>query len=75
MKLIELKGALRKEFFATIRDKNTLLKSVRYVLLDSMLATGGTAEQAIKILLGKGIDESKITFVSVVFVPKRNQKA
>jgi uracil phosphoribosyltransferase len=35
-----------------------------------MLATGGTAEQSIEILMENGIREKNITFVSVVSAPE-----
>jgi len=44
------------------------------VLLDPMLATGGTASQALKLLTAKGIDPSLIRLISVVVAPPALQK-
>ncbi|TCK06547.1 uracil phosphoribosyltransferase [Phorcysia thermohydrogeniphila] len=71
----------RLGFIGTYRNEETLqpvnyyvkfplLKSARYVLLDPMLAMGGTAEQAVKVLLEKGIEENNITFISIVSAPE-----
>jgi len=46
-----------------IRDKDIML-------LDPMLATGGSAICAINILKDKGADEARITFVNVVSCPE-----
>jgi uracil phosphoribosyltransferase len=43
----------------------------RYVLLlDPMLATGGTANAAIQILLERGVAEARIVFVNMLTVPE-----
>jgi uracil phosphoribosyltransferase len=64
------------------RDKVTKLPHVYYealprdiaerqvLLLDPMLATGGTALAAIGILLSKGVAESNIVFVNLITVPE-----
>ena len=68
-------------FIGTYRNEETLepinyyvkfpkVPKARYILLDPMLATGGTAEQAVEILKENGIPESEITFVSVVSAPE-----
>ena len=46
------------------------LEGKNVVLLDPMLATGGSAKMAIKSLLGKGAQEEKITFMCVVSCPQ-----
>jgi uracil phosphoribosyltransferase len=40
------------------------------LLLDPMLATGGTALAAIQVLLDKGVSEDKIVFISLITVPE-----
>ncbi len=68
-------------FIGTYRNEKTLkpvnyyikfpkVPGAQYVILDPMLATGGTAEQAVNILKENGIPESEITFVSVVSAPE-----
>ncbi len=64
------------------RDKVTKLPHVYYsalpgdidqrqvLLLDPMLATGGTALAAIEILLSKGVPEPAIVFISLIAVPE-----
>jgi len=43
----------------------------RYVLLlDPMLATGGSAITAVKVLLSKGIPESRILFLNLICAPE-----
>eukprot|EP00195_Chlamydomonas_chlamydogama_P006679 CAMPEP_0202904784 /NCGR_PEP_ID=MMETSP1392-20130828/31085_1 /ASSEMBLY_ACC=CAM_ASM_000868 /TAXON_ID=225041 /ORGANISM="Chlamydomonas chlamydogama, Strain SAG 11-48b" /LENGTH=471 /DNA_ID=CAMNT_0049592593 /DNA_START=103 /DNA_END=1515 /DNA_ORIENTATION=+ len=43
----------------------------RYVLvLDPVLGTGNTACKAIRVLLDKGVDESKILFLSIIAAPE-----
>jgi uracil phosphoribosyltransferase len=63
------------------RDKVTKLPRLYYsalpndiaqrhvLLLDPMLATGGTALAAIKVLLDAGVAEEKIIFVNLITVP------
>lgn len=46
------------------------LKGKQVVLLDPMLATGGSAKAAIQSLLDKGADEDKITFFNVISCPQ-----
>jgi len=47
----------------------------RFVLLmDPMLATGGSATRAIEILLHRGVSESKIIFVAMVAAPEGIRK-
>ena len=71
----------RLGFIGTYRNEETLqpvkyyvkfplVRTARYILLDPMLATGGTAEQAVEVLLEGGVEESKITFVSIVCAPE-----
>jgi len=68
-------------FIGTYRNERTLepvnyyvkfpkVEGAKYVILDPMLATGGTAEQSIKILMENGVREENITFVSVVSAPE-----
>jgi uracil phosphoribosyltransferase len=64
------------------RDKTTKLPHLYYsalpndiakrhvLLLDPMLATGGTALAAIKVLLDKGVAEEKIIFITLITVPE-----
>ncbi len=43
----------------------------RYVLLlDPVLSTGYSAERAIRVLLDKGVEESKILFLTLVCAPQ-----
>jgi uracil phosphoribosyltransferase len=42
----------------------------RVLLLDPMLATGGTALAAIQVLLDSGVAEERIIFVSLIAVPE-----
>ena len=63
------------------RDKTTKLPHLYYsclpsdiarrhvLLLDPMLATGGTALAAIKVLLDRGVAEEKIIFINLITVP------
>lgn len=46
------------------------LKGKQVILLDPMLATGGSAKAAIQSLLDKGADENKITFFNVISCPQ-----
>ena len=49
--------------------------SKRYVLLlDPMLATGGSAERAINRLMGNGVKEPKIIFVNLISCPEGLQR-
>jgi uracil phosphoribosyltransferase len=64
------------------RDKVTKSPSLYYsalppdiadrhvLLLDPMLATGGTAQAAIRLLLDHGVAEERISFISVIAVPE-----
>ena|SRR5437899_3790044 len=64
------------------RDKVTKLPRLYYsslphdiaqrhvLLLDPMLATGGTALAAIQVLLDKGVPEEKIIFINLITVPE-----
>jgi len=64
------------------RDKVTKLPRLYYsalpadiatrhvLLLDPMLATGGTARAAIQVLLDAGVPEQNIVFVSLIAVPE-----
>ncbi|MET0405691.1 MAG: uracil phosphoribosyltransferase, partial [Cystobacter sp.] len=64
------------------RDKVTKLPHLYYsalpddisrrhvLLLDPMLATGGTALSAIQVLLEKGVPEEKIIFITLITVPE-----
>jgi len=51
-------------------EKFPLLRGALYVLLDPMVATGGTAEYAVRRLTSLGVKEKDITFVSVVSAPE-----
>ncbi len=68
-------------FIGTVRDEKTLepvnyylkfpvMKDADYILLDPMVATGGTAEHAVKTLLNSGIPESNIGLVCAVCAPE-----
>lgn len=46
------------------------LKGRSVVLLDPMLATGGSAVEAIKVLLNSGADEERIVFLNVLCCPE-----
>ena len=46
------------------------LTSKNVMLLDPMLATGGSAKAAIQVLLDNGASENKIVFLSVVSCPE-----
>ena len=46
------------------------VNGAKYILLDPMLATGGTAEFSIELLLKSGVGEEEISFVSVVSAPE-----
>lgn len=68
------------------RDEHTAVASLYYenipaieedaevVLLDPMLATGGSATAAIEILLSKGVRQEQITGVFVISAPEGVQK-
>ncbi|GAB6076437.1 uracil phosphoribosyltransferase [Desulfurobacterium crinifex] len=75
----------RLGFIGTYRNEETLepvnyyvkfplIKNARYLILDPMLATGGTASQSVKTLIEAGIKEENITFVSVVSAPEGVEK-
>jgi uracil phosphoribosyltransferase len=51
-------------------SKLPVLVGKSVVLLDPMLATGGSAKAAIEVLLDKGAEESRITFITVVSCPE-----
>jgi uracil phosphoribosyltransferase len=42
----------------------------KVIILDPMVATGGTAVSTLKILKDKGIDEQQILFVAIIGVPE-----
>ncbi len=80
-----LRGVLRGVRIGKIliqRDKETKLPHLYYtalpddiadrhvLLLDPMLATGGTAIAAIEILLEHGVPQSDIVFVNLIAVPE-----
>ena len=46
------------------------LANKNIALLDPMLATGGSANAAIKVLIDKGAEEHRITFLNVVSCPE-----
>lgn len=50
------------------------LEGKNVILLDPMLATGGSALEAIKVLIEKGADANKIIFVNVVASPEGVKK-
>ena len=58
--------AMPEMFYAKLPS----LEGKNIVLLDPMLATGGSAKMAIKSLLEKGASEEKITFMCVVSCPQ-----
>jgi uracil phosphoribosyltransferase len=51
-------------------SKLPALKGKQIILLDPMLATGGSAKAAIQSLIDKGADEGKITFFNVISCPQ-----
>ncbi len=51
-------------------EKFPLLKGALYLILDPMVATGGTAEYSLERLTSLGVKERDITFVSVVSAPE-----
>ena len=78
---VELYPEGRIGFLGMKRDEETLkpftyyakvpaVKGARYLILDPMLATGGTAEAAVKFLKGLNVPEEEITFVATVAAPK-----
>ncbi|KAJ3055265.1 Uracil phosphoribosyltransferase, synthesizes UMP from uracil [Rhizophlyctis rosea] len=64
------------------RDEETALPQLYYaklppdigqrfvLLLDPMLATGGSANKAIEVLLSHGVEEDKILFVNLISAPE-----
>jgi uracil phosphoribosyltransferase len=63
------------------RDEETALPKLMYfkvpdmtgkqvILLDPMLATGGSAKEAIRVLLKNGADIEKLSFFSVISAPE-----
>jgi uracil phosphoribosyltransferase len=59
--------ALPKLFFAKLPEDI----AERYVLLlDPMLATGGSAMKAIEVLIGNGVPEERILFLNLVSSPE-----
>lgn len=44
------------------------------MLLDPILATGNTAVRAIKTLMGRGVAEDHILFLSIIAAPEGIQK-
>ncbi len=46
------------------------LESKHVILLDPMLATGGSAKAAVKVLIDKGVPEERITFFNVLCCPE-----
>lgn len=46
------------------------LESKHIILLDPMLATGGSAKAAVKVLIDRGVPEENITFFNVVCCPE-----
>ncbi len=77
---LELYPSARLGFIGVYRDEETLqpipyyakfpVVKGRYVLLDPMLATGGTAKFSIELLLQAGVPEEKISFISIVSAPE-----
>ncbi len=51
-------------------EKFPLLRGALYVLLDPMVATGGTAEYAVERLTSLGVKEENVVFVSAVSAPE-----
>ena len=68
-------------FVGLKRDEQTALPNLYYenlpqikkedqiIMLDPMLATGGTAAATLEILKAKGVEEKKILFVSIISAP------
>jgi len=50
--------------------KFPLVKGARYIILDPMVATGGTAQFAVGLLTERGIPCEDIAFVSVICAPE-----
>jgi len=50
--------------------KFPLIKGAKYLILDPMVATGGTAEFAVKLLIEKGVFPEEVVFVSVIGAPE-----
>ncbi|KAK4699779.1 hypothetical protein P7C70_g6478, partial [Phenoliferia sp. Uapishka_3] len=59
--------ALAKLFYAKLPDD---IKERYCLLLDPMLATGGSAIKAIEVLLSHGVPESRIIFLNLVASPE-----
>ena len=68
-------------FIGTVRNEETLepvnyylkfplIDGARYVLLDPMVATGGTSEHAVETLIGSGIAEERIGLVCTICAPE-----
>ncbi|MFD4675497.1 uracil phosphoribosyltransferase [Lentzea sp. NPDC058450] len=58
---------LPKLYYANLPDD---IASRQVLLLDPMLATGGTANAAIQVLLDRGVLEENIVFVTFITVPE-----
>jgi uracil phosphoribosyltransferase len=54
----------------TLQPKSPLANQVRVLLLDPMLATGGSAIVALQLLTQQGIPPANISFVSVIASPE-----
>jgi len=50
--------------------KFPLIKGAKYLILDPMVATGGTAEFTVNLLLEKGISPEEVVLVSVICAPE-----
>lgn len=69
-------------FLGFARDEKTFIPHMYYdrlpefakgteiLILDPMLATGGTADAAVATLLGKGFDEEKMLLISIIAAPE-----
>lgn len=44
------------------------------LLLDPMLATGGSAMKAIEVLMERGVSEDRIIFINLIAAPEGKQK-
>lgn len=87
---LELIPNARIGFFGMRRDEITLVPHLYYhklprlfaetrvIVLDPMIATGGSAVQAVELLHGLGVDDERLIFTSVIAAPeglKRLQQA
>jgi uracil phosphoribosyltransferase len=62
-------SADRNSVFYYSKFPDDISSKARVLVLDPMLATGGSAEMCINLLIKQGVDESKITFVNLISCP------